>query len=237
MKTLQGSDEAMIWIMSKKPRVKVETSLGVSFNLDFATHSALCLTHISAELNTEPKGLTLSFNPTDGQLTANYDKEAGALEIFLRTGKDPLAKLPVKLSTVTTRVLLRQREQLALFAIPPDGSHTTLVWLGKVNYTVVFRNAGQYELCKDLKITMGNRDISLDEFRSGIALDALDQIADVVVTGTSPSGEQFKHDYTFDYKAVTKMVDGAFGSFMKAAGNSSTGEEASAKQPSAETTP
>ena len=212
-KTLQGMDEAMIWVMSKSPRVKVETSRGVSFNLDFATHSVLCLTHISAELNTEPKGMTLSFNPTDGMLSASYDKDAQALEIFLRSGKEPLAKLPLKPSAVTTRVLLRQREQLALFAVPPDGSHATLVWLGRVSYVLTFRNAGQYELCRDLKITMGKREIPEDEFRSGIKLDALDQIGDVVITGTSPAGEAFKHSYTFDYKTVSKLVDGAYGSF------------------------
>ena len=235
-KTLSGTDEAMIWVTSKKPRVKVETARGVSFNIDFATHSALCLTHISAELNTEPKGLTLSFAPADGMLSASYDKDAKALEIFLRNGKDPLAKLDLKPTNVTTRVLLRQREQLALFAVPPDGSHATLVWLGRVYYLVVFRNAGQYELCKDLKIMMGKREISADEFRTGIKLGALDEIADVVVTGTSPAGAPFQHRYTFDYKTVTKMVDSAYGSFMKEAGNPSTEEESADKQPPVEFT-
>jgi hypothetical protein len=230
-KTMSGADEAMIWITSKNPRVKVETGRGVSFNIDFPTHAALCLTHISAELNTEPKGLTLSFNPTDGPLTVSYDKDAQALEIFLRSGKEPLARLPFKLSTVTTRVLLRQREQLALFAVPPDGSHATLVWLGRVSYLVTFRNAAQYELCRDLKITMGKRRISADEFRGGIKLDALDEISDVVVSGVSPAGEPFEHRYTFDYKDVTRMVDGAYGSFMKAAGNQTAGEEAAEKPP------
>lgn len=235
-KTLEGMDEAMLWVMTKNPRVKVETSHGVSFNIDFATHSVLCLTHISAELNTEPKGLTLSFSPTDGLLSASYDKDAKALEIFLRSGKEPLAKLPLKLAAVTTRVLLRQREQLALFAVPPDGSHATLVWLGRVSYVLNFRNAQQYELCHGLKITMGKREIPEDEFRSGIKLDALDEIADVVVTGTSPAGEPFKHDYTFDYKMVTKLVDGAYGSFMKAAGNPTTEQESAAKPPPLEMT-
>lgn len=236
-KTLQGMDEAMLWVMSKNPRVKVETSHGVSFNLDFATHSVLCLTHISAELNTEPKGLTLSFNPTDGPLTATYDKDAKALEIFLRPGgKEPLAKLPLKPSSVTTRVLLRQREQLALFAVPPDGSQATLVWLGRVSYVLSFRNASQYELCSDLKITMGKREIPEEEFRSGIKMDALDEIADVVVTGKSPAGGKFKHNYTFDYKTVTKLVDGAYGSFMKAAGNPTTEQESAAKPPPIEMT-
>ncbi|HWB59642.1 MAG TPA: hypothetical protein VG733_09120 [Chthoniobacteraceae bacterium] len=230
-KTLSGIDEAMIWVTSKTPRIKVETARGVSFNIDFATHSALCLSHISAELNTEPRGLTLSFNPTDGLLRASYDKEAKALDIFLRSSKEPLCTLPLKPSTVTTRVLLRQRQQLALFAVPPDGSQATLVWLGTVSYVLNFRNAGQYELCKDLKITMGKRDIPLEEFRSGIKIDALDEIADVVVTGRSPAGEAFKHSYTFDYKDVTKLVDGAYGSFMKAAGNPTTDDEAAAKQP------
>jgi hypothetical protein len=171
-KTLAGSDEAMIWVMSRKPRVKVEAARGVSFDLDFATHGALSLAHITAELSTEPKGFTLSFSPSDGVLTAAYNKDAKELQIFLRGGKDPLCKLPLKLSAVTTRVLLRQREQLALFAVPPDGSHATLAWQGRVSYLVVFRNASQYELCRDLKITMGKREITADEFRTGIKLDA-----------------------------------------------------------------
>src|ERR1700677_3897765 len=129
-KTLTGSDEAAIWVVSKKPRVKVETHQGVGFDVDFATHGVLCLTHISAELNTEPRGITLSFNPADGMLSADYDKDAKELPIFMHGGREPLCKLPVKLSGATTRVLLRQREQLALFAIPADGSHATLVWLG-----------------------------------------------------------------------------------------------------------
>ncbi len=83
---------------------------------------------------------------------------------------------------------------------------------------------------------MGKREISADEFRSGIKLDALDQIADVVVTGTSPAGTPFTHRYTFDYKAVTKMVDSAYGSFMKAAGNPSTEDESADKQPPIEFT-
>ncbi len=226
---MAGSDEAMIWVMSKTPRVKIETHRGVGFNIDFATHSAMCLAHISAELSTEPRGITLSFNPTNGVLSASYDKDKKEFQIFMNGGKEPVSEFPLKLYAATTRVLLRQREQLALFAIPPDGSHVTLVWLGGVSYVISFRNASQYELCKDVKITMGKKEITMGEFRQGIKLNGLDEIGDVVVTGSSPAGGQFKHRYTFDYKAVTGLVDAAYGSFMKAAGNGATEEEAGIK--------
>jgi hypothetical protein len=228
-KVLAGSDEAMIWVVSPNPRVKIETHRGVSFNIDFATHSAMCLAQLSAELSTEPRGITLSFNPTNGILSTGYDKDTKQFQIFMNGGKEPISRFPLKLYPAATRVLLRQREQLALFAIPPDGGHVTLVWLGGVSYIVTFRNAAQYELCKDVKITMGKKEITQDQFRRGIKLNALDEIGDVVVTGSSPSGELFKHRYTLDYKAVTRLVDGAYGSFMKVAGNGTTGEEAGTK--------
>src|SRR5207302_4549939 len=113
-----------------------------------------------------------------------------------------LAKIPLKPGAEPARVMLRQRDQLALFAVPPDGGGAALVWVGTVDYIIRLRNAGQYELCRDLKITMGRRELAFENLRDGIRLDTLDEIADVVVTGANPKGEPFKHRYTFDFDAA-----------------------------------
>lgn len=218
-KTWNGSDEAIIWVVSKKPRVKIETHRGFTFHLDFAAHGALSLAHVCESLHTEPKGLTLSFNPSDGLLSVDYDRDAKELRVLLRGSSKPLCKVSLQLAQPATRVLLRQRNQLALYAISQDGSHTTLVWLGTLGYVIQFRNAAQYELCRDLKIAMGRREVSFNDFRQGIKMEALDEIADVTVSGTSPGGVQFIHSYTFDYPAVEKLLDMAFTIFLRVAGN------------------
>lgn len=232
-KQWKGMDEATIGVVTKNPRVTINTKQGFVFHLDFATHGALCLAHICAELKTEPRGLTLSLNPDGGMLSVDYDKDAKEARVFLRSGKTPVCKLPLPLSFVTTRLLLRQREQIALYAIPQDGSHVTLVWLGTVGYVINFRNAAQYELCRDLKITMGKRDLTFDEFRKGVAMPALDKIGDVTVSGIDPSGKPFLHHYTFDYAETSKRLDEAYAGFLKAAGNESPAHG----EPNASSTP
>lgn len=224
-KVLKGGDEAEIWIVSKKPRVKIETHRGFTFNIDFATHGALSLANLCLDLNTQPKGLTLSFDPGAAMLAVDYDKEKGALRVLFGTGHTPVSSVPLPLTVATTRVLFRQREQLALYAIPQNGEHVTLVWLGTVSDILVFRNASQYDLCSNLKISMGKRDITLDEFRKGIKLTAMDQIEDVTVTGTNPAGETFAHRYAFDYAEIQKRADGAYMNFLRAAGNTLLGGE------------
>jgi len=229
-KVLKGADEAEIWIESKKPRVKIETHRGFVFNIDFATHGAISLANLCANLNTKPKGLTLSFDPAAGMLSVDYDKEAGALRVLLGMQQTPICSVPLPLTVTTTRVLLRQREQLALYAIPQNGEHVTQVWLGTVGYMLQFRNASQYDLCSNLKISMGKRDIPPDEFRKGIKMTALDQIEDVTVAGTNPAGETFSHRYTFDYEEIQKREDIAYVNFLRAAGNTLLGgEEAGSK--------
>ncbi|MGB8355051.1 MAG: hypothetical protein WCD79_14235 [Chthoniobacteraceae bacterium] len=224
-KVLKGVDEAEIWIVSKKPRVKIETHRGFTFNIDFATHGALSLTNLCLDLNTQPKGLTLSFDPGAGMLAVDYDKEKGALRVLFGTGHTPVCSIPLPLTVATTRVLLRQREQLALYAIPQNGEHVTLVWLGTVSDVLVFRNASQYDLCSNLKIAMGKRDIPLEEFRKGIKMTAMDQIEDVTVTGTNPAGGTFVHRYAFDYAEIQKRADVAYVNFLRAAGNTLLGGE------------
>ena len=224
-KVLKGADEAEIWIVSKKPRVKIETHRGFTFNIDFATHGAMSLANLCLDLNTQPKGLTLSFDPGAGMLAVDYDKEKGALRVLFGTEHTPVCSVPLPLTVVTTRVLLRQREQLALYAIPQNGEHMTLVWLGTVSDVLVFRNASQYDLCSNLKIAMGKRDIPLEEFRKGIKMTAMDQIEDVTVTGTNPAGETFVHRYAFDYAEIQKRADVAYLNFLRAAGNTLLGGE------------
>jgi|GEM_PF-2350209 len=229
-KVLDGAGETVIWIVSKKPRVKIETHQGFTFNVDFATHGVLCLAHVCADLKTEPKGLTLSFDPEGGMLSTDYDKQAKEFRVLLGKGKAPLCKIPLPLTMPATRVLLRQREQLALYAIPQSGDGVTLVWLGTVGYRLEFRNASQYDLCTGLKITMGKREVPADEFRKGIKMTALDQIEDVVVDGVNPAGAPFRHRYTLDYAAVQKRADAAYVNLLRAAGNTLLGgEEAGSK--------
>jgi len=222
-KVLKGMDEAEIWVLSKKPRVKIETHRGFTFNIDFATHGAMSLANMCADLNTQPKGLTLSFDPAAKMLAVDYDNEKKAMRVLM--GSTPVCSVPLPLTVTTTRVLLRQREQLALYAIPQNGEHVTLVWLGTVGYELQFRNAAQYELCNNVKITMGKREIPAEEFGKGIKLTALDQIEDVIVAGTNPAGETFRHRYTFDYAEIRKRADGAYVNFLRAAGNTLLGGE------------
>jgi hypothetical protein len=218
-KVFAGSEEATVWITSKKPRVKIETHRGFTFNLDFATHGALSLAHLCAALETQPKGLTLPFDPAANCLSVAYDTEAKELQVLLRGGKTPISKFSFPLTGSTMRVLLRQRNQLALFVIPPDGKNVVLAWLGGVDYVFEFRNAAQYELCHDLKITMGGKEISQNEFRKGIKLGSPDEIDDVTVTGTNPAGEPFRHRYAFNGAEVEKHAQEAFTIFLKAAGS------------------
>jgi hypothetical protein len=235
-KVLSGSEEAVIWIVSKRPRVKVETHNGFIFHLDFATHGALSLANICANLHTEPKGVTLSLDPVKGLLSVDYDNAAKELRVLMGSGAAVVCKLSLPLTAPTTRVLLRQRDQLALYAIPLDGSRVTPVWFGAVDYVVHFRNADQYELCRDLKIAMGGRELSLEKLRAGIALDALDEIADVTVSGTNPAGASFKHHYTFDYEVIAKSLDQAYTKFLRFAGNADADAPAEAAKPTLEKT-
>jgi hypothetical protein len=232
-KVMSGSDEAVIWVVSKRPRVKVETHDGFVFHLDFATHGALSLANVCANLHTEPKGVTLSFDPVKGLLSVDYDNTAKELRVLMGSGSAVVCKVPLPLTLPTTRILLRQRDQLALYAISQDGSRVAPVWLGTLDYVVRFRNADQYELCRDLKITMGKRELPLEKFRAGIELDALDEIGDCVVTGTSPAGALFKHRYTFDYATIEDSLDRAYTKFLHFAGNA----DADASTPSATPTP
>ena len=234
---LKGADETEIWIESKKPRVKIETHRGFVFNVDFATHGAMSLANICANLNTKPKGLTLSFDPSAGMLSVDYDKETGTLRVLMGMQHTPVCSVPLPLAVTTTRVLLRQREQLALYAIPQNGEHVTLVWLGTVGNVLVFRNAAQYDLCGDLKISMGKRDIPLDEFRKGIKLTALEQIGDVTVAGTNTAGETFRHRYTIDYYEIQKRTDGVYLNFLRAAGNTLLGGDEAGPKTTASQTP
>jgi hypothetical protein len=233
-KVMSGSDEAVIWIVNKRPRVKVETHDGFVFHLDFATHGALSLANICANLHTEPKGVTLSFEPLKGVLSVDYDNTAKELRVLMGSGPAVVCKVALPLTAPTTRVLLRQRDQLALYAIPQDGSRVAPVWLGTVDYVVRFRNADQYELGHDLKIAMGGRELSLEKLRAGIELGALDEIADLTITGASPTGALFKHRYTFDYAAVEEALDRAYTKFLHFAGNADVDSPAPATTPKLE---
>lgn len=214
-----GTNEATITIHSNKPLFRIDTHEGVVFHLNYGAEGALCLANIYSNLHTEPKGISLSFSPSNGVLVAAYDKEARALCIYLhKAGGKPLVSLPLPLSNTTTRYLLQQRNQLALYAIPADGSCATLVWFDTVDYIVNLRNADRYELCRDLKITMGNQELSLDTLRSGIKMDALDEIADIKVTGTSPEGEPFDHLYKFNYPDLERVITDAYIRFLHVVG-------------------
>lgn len=241
-KTWSGPDEAVLTVRSKQPKVTITTNNdGIVFRLDFATHGALSLANVCAHMRTEPKDFTLSFEPKASMVSVDYDKDKKEMRVFLHGSPgSPIGKLPLELSeSRATRVLLRQRDQLALFAVPPDGSHVTLVWLGVVDYQIALRNAAQYELCRDLKITMGKRELSLEKLRDGIPFDTLDEAADVTVTGVSPAGESFAHRYTFDYAALDKLLERAYTHFLQFVRTGAADKKASAEnsKPSAEPPP
>jgi hypothetical protein len=54
---------------------------------------------------------------------------------------------------------------------------------------------------------MGDRKLTAEEFQTGIRLDCLDEVKDVVVRGTDPSGKPFVHTYKLPYQALQDRLD------------------------------
>jgi hypothetical protein len=209
-KVFAGMDEATVTVQSERPKLRADTQNGVILSLDFQTHAILSLADVVAGIATEPRNVTLSFKQPGSILYPGYNGATQELEVFWRGHESPLLKTKAPRGDGVVRVALRQRDQLALFVIPEKGD-AVLVSLARVDYVITLRNAAQYELCKELKIALGEkRALSLDELKRGVKLDCLDEAADITVNGRDPMGEPFAHRYTFDFETLNKKLDDAY---------------------------
>ena len=196
-------------------RFKFEVREAVGFDLDAATLGALSIADITARLGTQPAGVALPFDgPGGGSLTVHFSAEARRLSVRLAGGAE-LASIEADPPGRPLRLCLRQRDQAALFVVPPAGGPAPLVWSGRVDYRILLPEADQYTLCRDLRATMGSRTLKSSDVREGILLDSLDEAAPVRIEGVSPTGAPFVHEVPIEPRAIEDRVDRAVAELVR----------------------
>ncbi len=195
-------------------QMKAELGNGFIFDLDFQTIGALVMADVSAGLTVKPAGLVLPFDGPKPMLVPKYDAAAKTLEIRLGTG-GTLSSTRLELrADRATRVCLRQRNQVALFVIPPDGSSCTLAWCGRLAYRLRLMDAERYRLCRDVSVAMGTRELKVQDLVDGLKVEGLDELADIVVKGRTPLGKAFEHRYKADGEKLADAVGQVMDRFL-----------------------
>ncbi len=201
-------------VLVPNARFKFESREAVGFDLDAATLGALSIADVTARLGTHPAGVALPFDGPGGALRVQFDADAGRLRVLFAGGGE-LASIPAERPGRPLRLCLRQRDQVALFVVQPEGGPAPLVWAGRVDYRVLLPDADQYLLCRDLRATMGPRGLRRADVLEGILIDSLDEVAPVRVEGVSPTGLAFVHEYSLDARTLEDRVDRSVGDLMR----------------------
>ncbi len=201
-------------VFTPASRFKFEGREAVGFDLDAAMLGALSIADFTARLTANPPGLTLPFDEPGGVLRVAYDAAARRLTVQFTAGGE-LASLAVEPPGRPLRAVLRQRDQAALFAVPPAGGSAPLVWTGRVDYRLHLPESDQYLLCREVRASMGSRTLRRTEVVEGIVLDNLDEAAPVRVEGLSPTGTPFVHEYPMDARALDDRVDRALAELVR----------------------
>jgi hypothetical protein len=201
-------------VLVPNARFKFESRESVGFDLDAATLGALSIADVTARLGTHPAGVALPFDGPGGALRVQFDADAKRLRVMFAGGGE-LASIPAEPPGRPLRLCLRQRDQAALFVVPPEGGPAPLVWAGRVDYRLHLPDADQYLLCRDLLATMGTRGLRRADVLEGILVDSLDEVATVRIEGVSPTGLPFAHEYPFDAKAIEDRIDRSVGDLMR----------------------
>lgn len=196
-RTMPLADHFSLMVLAPVSQMRADMKNGVLLDLDMPTIGALTMADACAALSLRPPGMTLPFDAAHPVLSLKYNAAAKKLEILFNGSPISATALELQPDRVT-RLCLRQRDQLALFAITPDGSTCTLVWCGRVDYRIRLGDAERYRLCRDVSVKMGERVLKLQELSEGLTVDALDELGDIVVSGTSPLGRPFEHRYQAD---------------------------------------
>lgn len=210
-KTFDGWKEAVIWI--SRPSSNIQASAKGSpfaFDLDFAMQGALALADRSISLSTQPKGLRLGLEEPNPMLVVR----TGAGELKFALAGDSKAQITnsIKIDEgkVPFKLLVRQLDQVALYAISPDLKNVLQVWCGKVDYKIKLRSADIYELCENVEVRVGERKFEAKDLPGGLVLDHLDELGDIVIKGLDPQKKPFLHRYTFDATSVEPRLNEAF---------------------------
>lgn len=187
----------------------------VTFVLDAAAAGLFLQAEAQIGLNTEPPGLSLPLAPPNPLLTLHYDPALRLLRVVLAQEELTTLGLDPGDRVLPLPFLLRHREQFALYSISMQGGPATLVSLCRARYQLRLQLQRDYQLCSQLAIHLGERELSLAELQEGIGVEALDELADVVVAGTDPPGQPFVHTYQLDHRQLAKRVNDACEAAMK----------------------
>lgn len=205
-RTMPLEEQFALTVLAPVSQMQANMKTGVRLEFDMQTVGALVMSDSLAELNVQPAGLTLPFGGPKPGLELKYDAAAKRLMILMN-GSPCVQPSPLELrADRATRLCIRQRDQLALYAIPPDGSACVLAWCGRFDYRIRLMVADRYRLCRDVSVKMKGRAMKAEELSAGVTVDALDEIGDIVVSGKSPLGAPFEHCYKVDLAKLGQAV-------------------------------
>jgi len=213
--TVEVPKSAVLTVRVGKAGLGVQLPGKVRFVLDGDAVGAFLQTQADATMRTQPLGLTLSFAPPEPLLGVAYDAVIQKVQVMMR--ESVVSTVPVELEArwMPLLLMLRQRDQLALFAVPVTGGDALLVSLRSADYELRVPAIRDYGLCKGLSLRMGERELTLEEFRKGIALDCLDEAKDIVIAGSDPQGKPFEHTYGLAHGKLLDRLENCYRAVSK----------------------
>jgi hypothetical protein len=213
--TVEASNSAFLTLRVGKAGRSVQLPGKVRFVLDGAAVGAFLQTQADATMRTQPLGVTLSFAPPKPLLSVAYDAVIQKVQVMMRESIVSTVPVELKERRMPLLLMLRQRDQLALFAVPATGGDALLLSLRSADYELRVPAIRDYGLCKNLSLRMGERELTMDEFRKGIALDCLDEVQDVVIAGSDPQGKPFEHAYGLAHGKLLDRLENCYRAVSK----------------------
>ena len=213
--TVEVSESAVLTLRVGKTGRGVQLPGKVRFVLDGDAVGVFLQTQAGATMRTQPLGLTLSFAPPKPLLGVAYDAVIQKVQVMMRESVVSTVPVELKERRMPLLLMLRQRDQLALFAVPVTGGDALLVSLRFADYGLRVPAIRDYGLCKNLSLRMGERELTMEEFRKGIALDCLDEAKDIVITGNDPQGTPFEHTYGLAHGKLLDRLENCYRAVSK----------------------